>query len=272
MKLIVIGAGIAGSSATRIARDKGWDVTLIDHAPEQSASRSALATIRPTWFDKAERADLERSWEWYSKWGAAGTREAYVSNWKNREVKAQKDWWLVDPIVPLLKPDTIERVVRISNNDVELSSGLSINADAILNCTGAYGADLARDVSLFAGVTWISHDAELDYSPYRVHHLRPYKSLSAAQINGVTRVGSSIAATADKAIQEAEELLEQAHLLGIVQAGATWEMSLGWRAKGKGGIPIYPELGQRNAYFSGLARSGYGLSPAIAEKWIDSLP
>jgi len=270
MKLIVIGAGIAGSSATRIARDKGWDVTLIDHAPEQSASRSALATIRPTWFDKAERADLEKSWDWYSKWGAAGTREAHVSNWKNREVKAQKDWWLVDPILPLVKPDLTERVVGIYKTFVTTPTK-EIAADAILNCTGAYGADLARDVSLFAGVTWISHDAQLDYSPYRVHHLRPYKSLSAAQINGVTRVGSSISASADKAIQEAEELLEQAHLLGIVQAGATWEMSLGWRAKGKGGIPIYPELGQRNAYFSGLARSGYGLSPAIAEKWIDSL-
>jgi glycine/D-amino acid oxidase-like deaminating enzyme len=271
MKLIVIGAGIAGSSATRIARDKGWDVTLIDNAPEQSASRSALATIRPTWFDKAERDDLERSWEWYSKWGAAGTREAYVSNWRDRSVKKQNAWWLVDPLLPLLKPDTIERVVRISDKNVELDGGLSINADAILNCTGAYGADLARDVSLFAGVTWISNDAQLDYPPYRVHHIRPYKSLSAAQINGVTRVGSSIAATADKAIQEAQNLLEQAHLLGIVKPGATWEMSLGWRAKGKGGIPIYPELGQRNAYFSGLARSGYGLSPAIAEKWIDSL-
>lgn len=271
MKLIVVGAGIAGSSATRIARSKGWDVTLIDHAPEQSASRSALATIRPTWFDKAERTDLERSWEWYTEWGAAGTREAYVSNWKNREVKAQKDWWLVDPILPLVEPDLIERVIKIDTQHVTTDSGQVIEADAILNCTGAYGADLAHDVTLFAGVTWISRDAQLDYSPYRVHHLRPYKSLSAAQINGVTRVGSSISASADKAIQEAEELLEQAHSLGIVQAGATWEMSLGWRAKGKGGIPIYPELGQRNAYFSGLARSGYGLSPAIAEKWIDSL-
>jgi len=270
MKLIVVGAGIAGSSATRIARDKGWDVTLIDHAPEQSASRSALATIRPTWFAKSERADLERSWEWYKAWGAAGTREAHVSNWRDREVKTQKDWWLVDPILPLVEPDLTERVVGIYKTFVTTPTK-EIAADAILNCTGAYGADLARDVTLFAGVTWISTDAQLDYSPYRVHHLRPYKSLSAAQINGVTRVGSSIAATADKAIQEAQDLLEQAHHLGIVQPDATWEMSLGWRAKGKGGIPIYPELGQRNAYFSGLARSGYGLSPAIAEKWLDSL-
>jgi glycine/D-amino acid oxidase-like deaminating enzyme len=177
---------------------------------------------------------------------------------------------LVDPILPLLSPDITERVVGIYKTFVTTPTK-EIAADAILNCTGAYGADLARDVTLFAGVTWISTDAQLDYSPYRVHHLRPYKSLSAAQINGVTRVGSSIAATADKAIQEAQDLLEQAHHLGIVQPNATWEMSLGWRAKGKGGIPIYPELGQRNAYFSGLARSGYGLSPAIAEKWIDSL-
>jgi len=269
MKLIVVGAGIAGSSATRIARDKGWDVTLIDHNPQQSASRSALATIRPTWFDKAERDDLERSWDWYTKWGAAGSREAYVSNWRNREVKAQKDWWLVDPILPLVEPDVTERVVGIYPNYVTTEQS-QFEADAILNCTGAYGSDLSRDVTLFAGVTWISHNAKLDYPNYRVHHLRPYKSLSAAQINGVTRVGSSIAATADKAIDDAKDMLMTAIALGIVKQG-DWEMSLGWRAKGKGGIPIYPELGQRNAYFSGLARSGYGLSPAIAEKWLDSV-
>jgi glycine/D-amino acid oxidase-like deaminating enzyme len=271
MKLVVIGAGIAGSSATRIARAKGWEVSLIDHAPEQAASRSALATIRPTWFAKSERTDLERSWEWYSAWGAAGSRKAYVSNWRNEEIKSQKDWWLVDPLVPLIKPDITERVIGIDCTSVELSSGSQIEADAILNCSGGYGEDLAREVTLFAGVTWISFDAELDYSPYRVHHLRPYKSLSAAQINGVTRVGSSIATTAEKAIQDGKEMLEQAHALGIITNTANWEMSLGWRAKGAGGKPIYPKLGERNAYFSGLARSGYGLSPAIAEKWIESL-
>jgi glycine/D-amino acid oxidase-like deaminating enzyme len=270
MKLIVIGAGIAGSSATRIARTKGWDVTLIDNAPEVAGSRSALATIRPTWFDKAERVDLERSWEWYSAWGATGSREAYVSNWRDREVKKQKDWWLVDPLLPLVEPDVKERVVGIYKNYVTTDAGQLIEADAILNCTGAYGSELSSGVSLFAGVTWISTNAEIDYSPYRVHHLRPYKSLSVAQVNGVTRLGSSIAATADKAIDDGKEMLMTAIALGIVKSGE-WEMSLGWRAKGKGGIPIYPELGERNAYFSGLARSGYGLSPAIAEKWIDSV-
>jgi glycine/D-amino acid oxidase-like deaminating enzyme len=270
MKLIVIGAGIAGSSATRIARVKGWEVTLIDHAPEQAASRSALATIRPTWFDKSERADLERSWEWYSAWGAAGSKEAYVSNWRSPEIKAQKDWWLVDPLVPLISPDIIERVIGIDRTSVELSDGSEIEADAILNCTGGYGEHLAREVTLFAGVTWISHTTKLDYAPYRVHHLRPYKSLSVAQINGVTRLGSSIAKTADRAIDDGKELLMTAISLGIVQAG-DWDMSFGWRAKGAGGKPIYPKLGERNAYFSGLARSGYGLSPALAEKWIESL-
>jgi glycine/D-amino acid oxidase-like deaminating enzyme len=271
MKLIVIGAGIAGSSATRIARSKGWEVTLIDHAPTQAASRSALATIRPTWFDKSERLDLARSWEWYTAWGAAGSKEAYVSNWRGPEVKAQKDWWLVDPLIPLLNPDISERVIGIDRSSVELSDGSEVKADAILNCTGGYGETLARKVTLFAGVTWISHDSEIDYAPYRVHHIRPYKSLSVAQINGVTRLGSSIEKTADKAIEDGKKLFDHAHELGIITKSGSWEMSLGWRAKGAGGKPIYPKLGERNAYFSGLARSGYGLSPALAEKWLDSL-
>jgi glycine/D-amino acid oxidase-like deaminating enzyme len=271
MRLIVIGAGIAGSSATRIARAKGWEVTLIDHAPEQAASRSAIATIRPTWFAKSERADLDKSWEWYKEWGAAGSKTAYVSNWRDSVVKEQNDWWLVDPLIPLVYPDITKRVIGIDRTSVELSDGSEIEADAILNCTGGYGEDLARQVTLFAGVTWISTEAKLDYWPYRVHHLRPYKSLSAAHINGVTRVGSSIATTADKAIKEAKDLLEQAHALGIITETGKWDMSFGWRAKGAGGKPIYPKLGERNAYFSGLARSGYGLSPALAEKWIESL-
>jgi len=271
MKLVVIGAGIAGSSATRIARAKGWEVTLIDHAPEQAASRSALATIRPTWFDKSDKTDLLRSWQWYMAWGAAGSQNAYVSSWRGPEVKAQKDWWLVDPLIPLVKPDILQRVVQIDRSSVELEDRSEIKADAILNCTGAYGEDLSHDITMFAGVTWISHNSEIDYAPYRVHHIRPYKSLSVAQINGVTRLGSSIEKTADKAIEDGKNLLAHAHEIGIITKSGDWEMSLGWRAKGAGGDPIYPKLGERNAYFSGLARSGYGLSPALAEKWIESL-
>lgn len=270
MKLIVIGAGIAGSSVTKIARSKNWEVILIDDFPLQSASRCALATIRPTWFDKSERTSLERSWEWYNAWGAAGSREAYVSNWRNLDIKLQKDWWLVDPLIPLEYPDLTNRVIKINEKSVELDNQEVIEADAIINCTGAYGGNLAQDITPFAGATWISHNAVLDFEPYRVHHLRPYKALSVAKVNGVTRLGSSIAKDMDTAIAEAEEMLVTAGDLGIIKSG-DWELSVGWRAKGKGGKPIYPEMGLRNTSFSGLARSGYGLSPAIAEKWIESL-
>ncbi len=271
MNIVIIGAGIAGSSATRIARAKGWNATLIDHAPMQAASRSAIATIRPSWFDKSERTDLDRSWEWYRQWGAAGSKHAFVSSYRNQEVKNQKDWWLVDPLIPLLEPDIRERVTQIRDNCVELADGTTLQADATLNCTGAYGANLAQNVTLFAGVTWISNNAQLDHAPYRVHHLRPYKSLSVAQINGVTRLGSSISKNADQAIADGKYLLETAHALKIINTSSDWEMSLGWRAKGIGGKPIYPKLGERNAYLSGLARSGYGLSPALTEKWLESL-
>jgi glycine/D-amino acid oxidase-like deaminating enzyme len=270
MKLIVIGAGIAGSSVARIAQSKNWEVSVIDPSPDQSASRCALATIRPTWFDKSERVDLERSWEWYKEWNSAGSQEAFVTNWRNPEPKKQKDWWLVDPILPLVSPDNRNRVIKVNPTSVELNNGEILEADAIINCTGAYGEDLAQDVTPYAGVTWISHNAELDFEPYRVHHTRPFHAISVAKINGVTRLGSTISKEMDVAMFDAVKMLEHACDLGMVKSG-DWEMRAGWRAKGKGGLPIYPEMGKRNTSFSGLARSGYGLSPAIAEKWIESL-
>ena len=82
MKIAIIGNGIAGSSAKKIALEFGHEPTIIS-TDSATASKSALATIRPTWFTKAEQVNIERSWTWYKKWNADITRIAVVSNWRD---------------------------------------------------------------------------------------------------------------------------------------------------------------------------------------------
>ena len=57
--LIVVGAGIAGSSVTRLARERGLDVELIDRDPSAAASRLAHAILRRSWL----RPELWRAYE-----------------------------------------------------------------------------------------------------------------------------------------------------------------------------------------------------------------
>ena len=75
MRIGIIGNGIAGSMAKKIAIKNGYEAKI--HSTNRDvASRSALATIRPTWFTKDQRANIEESWAWYEEFGATVTRSA----------------------------------------------------------------------------------------------------------------------------------------------------------------------------------------------------
>lgn len=271
MKIAIIGAGIAGSSATRIARALGHTAVLIDPKPENNASNCALATIRPQWFEKTDRGSLQQSWEWYEKWGAAVTQHATVTNWRNPNPGVQRDWWLVDPNKCLLEPDYKHAVAAIEGTNVRLDSGTLIHVDAVLNATGAYGGPLALPHEQLWGATLISNNAVLDYGPLRIHHLRPYHTLTVSDNNGEIRLGSSVAKTQNAAITEANEMLTAAEQAGIVQPGANWTVKTGIRARVKGNHPTLPTPGDRVATIGNLARSGYAMAPAITHNWLLTL-
>lgn len=268
MKLVVIGAGIAGSSAARIARHMGWSVEIIDPNPETAASRCALATIRPTWFDKAGQAAANRSWEWYKMWGAAITQQATVTNWRNLEPKIQKDWWLVEPINVLVKPTINTQVTEIRGTSAKLADGTTITGDALINCTGA-GSPLSVSHTPIAGATLVG-EGQID-AKLRVHHIRPYHVLTVGQVGNTIRLGSSINKSLDAAVTEIWKMKDLAEQIGIVTPGINWNLVTGFRARRPGNNPALPQPGQTSTELGALARSGYALAPDAIHNWLTTL-
>jgi hypothetical protein len=266
--LIVVGAGIAGSSTARVARSLGWDVTVIDPHPENAASRAALATIRPTWFDKSGKALAAQSWEWYKAWGAAICQTAVVTDWRNLTHRTQKDWWMVDPFLPLVQPDIRATVTEICDGEVSLDNGDVRKADAVLNCAGLLFTSTS---TLMPGATLVSEDAVMDAEPLRVHQLRPYHTLTVGKIGEYVRLGSSINKDQAKANDEVWKMLAQAEDVGIVQPGAHWRLIEGKRVRQPGNELLYPEKGKTSTALGCLARTGYAFAPAIAHEWLTSL-
>lgn len=269
-EVIIVGAGIAGSATARIARDLGISYTLIDHNQNQAASHAALATIRPTWFDKEQRTSIDRSWTWYEKWGATVTREAWVSNWRNLEPKLQKDWWLIDPRKCFEAPTIQAKVTKIENTTVTLDTGEVLTAEAVLNCVGALDADLQKDFQPLYGATLVSDEAQYDY-PLRVHQIRPFHVLTIGRLPGQVRLGSSIGKSETEAIDGLAKMLKVAEDNGIIQPNLNWQTIVGIRARRKGNEPILPKSGERSATLGALARSGYALAPDAAHQWLLSL-
>lgn len=270
-ELIIVGAGIAGSSAARIAKELGITYTLIDADQTQAASHCALATIRPTWFDADTRTSVERSWKWYESWGVTITKEAHVSSWRRLEPKLQKDWWLLDPR-KCFEPPTIQaKVTKIEETSVTLESGEILKAEAVLNCVGALDKSLQSDWEPLYGATLVSRDVEMDLPPLRVHQIRPFHVLTVGHLGDEVRLGSSVSRNVTDAVEEAHKMLILAIQNGIVRGEATWETITGIRARRKGNQPILPKAGERSATLGALARSGYAIAPDAAHQWLLSL-
>lgn len=260
MKIAIIGNGIAGSSAKKIALEFGHEPTIIS-TDSATASKSALATIRPTWFTKAEQVNIERSWTWYKKWNADITRIAVVSNWRDPSMtKEQDDWWLVQPIRVLEKPDIVGMVPYMDL--------LSKNYDAVLN---ASGVGLRKDLNRYWGATLISKTAKADNMPSRIHHIRPYHSVHIVKSDNAIRIGSSISKDKQKCYNEIYKMKELCEELGLVSKVDDWELSMGIRTQASDKKVIEPQLGEKVTSIGGFHRTGYALAPDLIAQWIASL-
>lgn len=269
-RLLVVGAGVVGSAAKRIATDHGWHCTLVDPDPARAASRAALATIRPQWLGANGKTVAGRSWRWYEKWQATVTRTATVTSYRDPRPRQQSDWWLIDPERVLVDPDLALDVKRVDDRNGRIVAEPLYDDwfDACLIATGAHDPRLIDGYTPQHGATLIHRDLDLP-QPLHVHHLRPYHSLTIGRVNGVTRLGSSVAATADKAVAEVHRMRETAEQLRLVPRVDGWQLVVNVRAKAP--QPLTPQAGQRRAVIGGLGRSGYGYAPALVAQWLLSL-
>jgi hypothetical protein len=261
MRITVIGAGIAGSALTRLARERGHDVSLVSVGPPASAA--ALAVARPSWLKLEDRLGLAFSLDWYRANGMLIATEAAVRNAKTpTEVKLQGGWYLIDPLAPLVAPDEERAVTR---DDFH-------RGGPIVVCVGA-GATFPPP--RIGGTNWGSTATcaaaweEAGHLPtLQVAHLRPYHSVMVACDGGHIRLGSSQGATPEAADRRLYSDLAVAEELGLVGRGWAWDIVRGQRVTVK--APRVQRNGNRYT-MTNYGRLGYSLAPWDAHNVLEEI-
>jgi hypothetical protein len=254
--LTVVGAGVAGSALTRIAKERGHHVRLVADDTAY-ASHVALAIVRPSYASKDPNGRLacEFSLEEYRKAGCQIVEGAEVSTWMRTTPKLEKDWWSVDPLGYLLEPDEYDHVER---------DWVDPNTEFTIHATGHALDEGSRTF----GYTWMSLDpGALSFRGLRVYHFAPYRTVDGVSYDRGCRLGSSVARTKEAARAQAHKQFEIARRLG-------WIVSDDWLVYG--GERGYREnVAQREAErrwsLGGFHRSGWSLAPFYAARVIEEV-
>lgn len=269
MNIIVVGAGIAGSWFTRLAREAGHKVTLISAGIPDSIA--ATAVLRRGYHAKNHDDQLswDRSMQLYERFGFGFTAGATVTNYRVPGERFDKDWRLLDPAGPLVSPDLNASVRDVRRNSVTLRDDLhNMTADFVVKATGASFGDYTGNFGRRSyGVTWTNRDTSMLGAGLRIHHFAPYKTIAAGVAGGVARLGSSSAASPEKATEQAVKMLDLAVRLGITPSRDGWTPILGSRLKLTDART--PRTGKVFPYgfweMRGYHRTGYAMAPADAE-------
>jgi hypothetical protein len=258
-RLIIIGSGIAGSCLAREARDQGIETTVV--ADSIGNSQVALAVLRPSYLPATQRAAMFESLEIYRKWGVDVIDGAIVTTYRDDSVREQNDWWAVDPLSPLIKPDLIGTATALSDTSIRIND--ETLTGKIVWCDG-------KGIGRYTyGSTYVHDDPNAVTTDLSVHNVAPYKTVVATRVGSVARIGSSSASTMTKGVAQGEKLLDLA-------------IRLGWLTTLDGWIRIDGERLQRSEFldrsapkgawrWSGFHRSGYSLAPALAKNVLETV-
>lgn len=260
MNVVVVGAGIAGSSLVRALEARGERPVLI--GTQWCESLAALALLRRAYHSDGQLPLFDRSVELYARWGVPIRWGAQVTNYRypDRAARWDQDWGVIEPALPLRTPDRHGTVYRTPRGILIGTEDRVHKADLVLWAGGA----AHEGTGITYGTTWI-HDS-LSVVPShltRVHHIAPYKSLAVAPFSGGVRLGSSSAATEAKALEQGRAMLQVAYDRGLINTLAGWKAVTGRRCKGTLAVD-----GGIHHVFAGFHRTGYALVPALAEQFV----
>lgn len=251
MRLVVVGAGIGGSSIARRAMERGHDVTVVSDGDRPPASRAALCVVRPSWFRDGPRRECEASLAWYAEHGWLTSTVARVSTYRRDGVEQRAGFYSLDPRNPLVT----RWIEGVWPDDCDPDW-------ATVLCRGAYSPSSWKRAH---GVTTIYRD----YAEQRVvaHEDRPRNMLYAANHDGFTlRFGSSKGANDEVALDRQMRDEGKAATAGLLPADAPIERVFGVRlmppSVDHAGLLV--RLADRLWSFEGFGRIGYSLAPARA--------
>lgn len=273
MRIMVAGAGIAGSVLTRMLRDRGHEVTLIDSRPHRAASRCAFAYLRLAWWTGAERDEVRRAVDWYDWHGWVRSRTGVVHDLRRGWTRERRDHVLVDPRGPLVRPDLSVDLTgyRDGPGGVLLKLG-GINTDAhrlVIAC-GAQTDRWSAGSPVYGGI-YETPGARTE-GALNLLRVTDRMTFTAACDGTRTRVGASKGLTPETARERVDRIFERMKAAGIIDPSAPWEYRAGTRWEYLGGAPGGPRRLSENVWtFAGFARSGYARVPEAARRLVERI-
>ena len=274
MKILVAGAGIAGSCMTTVLREAGHEVVLVDRASWSAASRCAFAVTRTAWWGGEERHAVRRSLDWYNLREHIVTKSAVIHDVRRARTLIRPDYYLVNPVTTLVHPDLEQGLdwwVHDADRSRVLAGFLPCTQedafDALVICAAGETPRLAGQEphgrTVFGGMFTAEGNRLTRGGQLSVLRRTDRLSYTAAFVGGKTRIGASRCSTPGEARRIAEGIRDRLLSEGVVSGGVPdW-----WYRAGKRFItdqPIAQRINQRVWTLAGLGRTGFATAPAAA--------
>lgn len=279
--VVVVGAGIAGSSVVRLAQRRGLSTFMVADFPDP-ASTCALAVIRRRWQHGDDLRRTDFALDYYRSFGVLWPEGAVVTSFRpgGEFPKIESDWFLVSPTEPLVIPDMADRIERVLPETSEVVTSLGpVRGRLVVVAAGPGSRGLfpGRARGSFTekwGATYVSPTAKIEpYLGYglRAHWSTPYNAILAAESKGEVRVGSSVADSRAEAGVKADKILFNAIRAGMVTDVSDWSVRYGLRVMTdngtSNGMPDW--ISSSTVVLTGFARCGYSIAPARAKEVLD---
>jgi hypothetical protein len=249
MNFLVVGAGIAGSSFTRMAREAGHTVTVIaNEAP--CSSRAALCVVKPSWFKDEYRDEAEWSLGWYRAHGWVTSEEAEYSGHLRPNREMRKGYFAIHPTAPLVQPD-----VNATWPHFDVSP-----YDHVVLCRGA-SSDLNWKRLWGATSVYVGPTRQIA----RAYNDRPRSVIFTCSHDGTElRFGSSRAKSVHEALEKQREDERKATQVGFLpdEEPHRWDTGVRLMPPRLQDAGLIRSLDAKTSAVEGFGRVGYSLAPA----------
>lgn len=184
--VIIVGAGLFGSIAAKVARAHGHDVTVIDDGRPNAGSDAAACLLKPSWASK-----LGRVWK---EGMDVLNREYEVKTLAFRSgigISINLQW--VDPKTVLMPEDRSETVTKVEDGVVETNFGGRYEG-IVLIATGVWANHLIPDLESIASKVGAAIIYNYEIEEPRIWAYAPYKqAIAFVRDRGMTWFGDGTA-------------------------------------------------------------------------------